>query len=70
MPTMAAYEACAVALAKDPARLAALKQTIARNRASSALFDTALFTRHLEAAYTQMIDAQRAGRAPAAFQVA
>ncbi len=53
-PAMAAYEALAVQLAKEPERLAAVRQKLARNRATSPLFDTDLFTRNIEAAYIEM----------------
>jgi len=48
------YEALALALARDPARLAALKAKVARARSESPLFDTAGFTRDLEAACISM----------------
>ncbi len=62
--TGAEYEALAVALALDPARLQALKQKLARNRLASSLFDTVLFARRLERAFDRMIEEQRAGQAP------
>jgi protein O-GlcNAc transferase len=40
-----------VALARDPARLAALRQQLAANRSNHALFDTDAFCRNLEAFY-------------------
>jgi protein O-GlcNAc transferase len=46
------YEAMALALARDPARLKALRAKLAANRA---LFDTARFTRDLEAAFTSLL---------------
>jgi len=49
-----AYEALALKLATEPALLADMKARIARNRHSAALFDTAAFTRNLEAIYTAM----------------
>jgi predicted O-linked N-acetylglucosamine transferase (SPINDLY family) len=49
--TRSEYQEMAVALAADPRRLAALKQKLAANKGSAPLFDTALTTRHLEAAY-------------------
>jgi predicted O-linked N-acetylglucosamine transferase (SPINDLY family) len=70
VPALVEYEAAAIAFAKEPERLAAVRQKIAQKRTSSPLFDTALFTRNLEAAYKRMIETHRAGHAPAAFQVA
>lgn len=58
------YEALAIELGNDPARLARLKQQLAENRATAPLFDTARFAGHLEAAYAAMIDRHRAGLAP------
>ena len=54
--TPAEYEALAVALATDPKRLAQIRQKLARNRDAAPLFDAGLFARHLEAAYTQMVE--------------
>lgn len=58
-PTMTAYEALAVQLAQDPARLDALKQKLVGNRTTAPLFDSELFTRHIEAAYIQMLEGDR-----------
>lgn len=52
--SLADYEALALQLARDPARLAAVKARLATNRATSALCDADAFTRHLEAIYTAM----------------
>ena len=51
---LADYEALALALARDPARLASLKEKLARNIATTPLFDADRFTRDLEAAYLKM----------------
>ncbi len=48
------YEKLALALASDPGRLAALREKLAAKRHTTALFDTARFTRNLEAAYEGM----------------
>lgn len=45
------YESMAFALATEPDRLAALREKLATQRNTTPLFDSALFTRHLEAAY-------------------
>ncbi|WP_338416528.1 tetratricopeptide repeat protein [uncultured Sphaerotilus sp.] len=52
--TVAEYEQLALALARDPARLAALKTRLAERQRDSALFDVDAFTRHLETAYIAM----------------
>ena len=45
------YEALALKLARDPGQLAVIKAELALNRNIYPLFNTARFTRHLEAAY-------------------
>jgi protein O-GlcNAc transferase len=50
------YEALALKLARDPHLLARTRQKLISGRDSVALFDTARFTRHLEAAYTAMLN--------------
>ncbi len=47
------YEQLALELALNPGRLAALRHKIAANRLTAPLFDTRLFTRHIEDAYQQ-----------------
>ena len=63
------YEARALALAHDLQALAALKAKLARNRQTSALFDTAGFTRNLETAYASMWERHQSGLPPAGFAV-
>jgi protein O-GlcNAc transferase len=63
------YEALALKLARDRDASQMLKERLARNRDSCALFDTARFTRHFEAALTAMRERQRNGQAPAHFAV-
>ncbi|MBU3578104.1 UDP-N-acetylglucosamine-peptide N-acetylglucosaminyltransferase, partial [Polynucleobacter sp. UK-Kesae-W10] len=41
------------------------KAKLAANRLSTPLFDTPLFTKHLESAYQQMYERYQAGLAPA-----
>jgi protein O-GlcNAc transferase len=57
------YEALALRLIKDPSHLASVREKLARNRRSAALFDTAHFTRRLEAAYTMMWERYQRGDA-------
>lgn len=64
------YEALALKLATTPALLADIRTRLAENRTSAPLFDTARFTRHLEAAYTAMWERRQRGEAPARFSVA
>lgn len=61
---LADYEAFALSLAKDPAKLAAIKEKLAKNRDSCALFDTARYARHLESAFEKMAERARQGLPP------
>jgi predicted O-linked N-acetylglucosamine transferase (SPINDLY family) len=63
------YEAHARNLARDGAELARLKTKLVRNRATSALFDTARITRDLEAVYREMWERQQRGEPPQSFDV-
>ncbi|MGN6748734.1 MAG: tetratricopeptide repeat protein [Xanthobacteraceae bacterium] len=63
------YEALALRLARDPALLGGIKDKLLRNRDAYPLFDTARFTRHLEAAYTTMWQRYQRGKPPHAFAV-
>ncbi len=59
----------ALALAGDPAALAAMGEKISAERETSPLFDTLKFCRHLEAAYRGMWEIAQAGEAPRNFDV-
>ena len=50
------YEALAIKLGNNPAKLQAIKDKLEANRLTTPLFDTALFTRNIEDAYTQMYE--------------
>jgi predicted O-linked N-acetylglucosamine transferase (SPINDLY family) len=65
--TPAAYESLALQLAQDPLLLSQIKEKLARNRQTHALFDTARYTRNLEAAYTAMWRRHQNGEPPASF---
>jgi protein O-GlcNAc transferase len=62
--TQAGYEALAVELATDAARLQLVKARLQRNRVNAALFDTAGFARHLEAAFSKAFERHQAGMRP------
>jgi predicted O-linked N-acetylglucosamine transferase (SPINDLY family) len=62
--SLADYHDLALRLARDAAARAALRAKIADGRKSSALFDTAQFTRHLEQALAAMSERHRAGLPP------
>src|SRR5262249_20308746 len=59
--TPQAYEALAIELATNPEKLAAIKRKLANNRLTTPLFDTKLFTKHIEAAYAAMYERYQAG---------
>jgi protein O-GlcNAc transferase len=71
MVTASLDEYCALALklARDPAQLAAVKSRLAQNRDGCALFDTARFARHIEAAYMTMWERWQRGEETASFAV-
>jgi predicted O-linked N-acetylglucosamine transferase (SPINDLY family) len=62
--TPAAYEQLAIELANDPARLAALRAKLARDRLTTPLYDTEQYTRDLETAYAAMMERHMAGLPP------
>jgi protein O-GlcNAc transferase len=62
--TIGQYEEMAVQLGKNPELLRKIKLKLALNRLKTALFDTRLFTKHLELAYTRVQERHHAGLAP------
>ena len=68
--TLDAYERMAVHLATQPKTLTAIKLKVAENRLAKPLFDTRLFTRHIEAAYAAMFERHRAGLPAAHIDIA
>jgi predicted O-linked N-acetylglucosamine transferase (SPINDLY family) len=64
------YEALALALARDPARLAKVRAKIAAQRPVAPLFDTVGYARAIERGYCAMLERHRAGLAPEDFSVA
>jgi protein O-GlcNAc transferase len=68
-PSLSEYERLARELAADPQRLAAIKVKLGKNRDTEPMFNTAQFTRYLEAAYTGMYERQQAGLPPEGFAV-
>ncbi|MFL9880113.1 tetratricopeptide repeat protein [Herbaspirillum rhizosphaerae] len=67
--SVAEYEELAVALASDRERLASYRQRLLANRLTTPLFDSGLFTRHIEDAYRYMHQRRIAGLPPAAYDV-
>jgi predicted O-linked N-acetylglucosamine transferase (SPINDLY family) len=58
------YKALAVWLATNPERLQAIRRKLDRNRLTMPLFDSGLFTRHIEEAYTRMHERYHADLPP------
>ena len=63
------YEQLALSLAADREKLQAIRSWL-ENREALPLFDTPIFCRHFEAAYSRMQSAHRESRAPESFAVA
>ena len=68
--TQEQYETLAIELAQNPRRLAEIAEKLRANRSTTPLFDTELFTRHLEDAYTQMYERYLADVPPGDIHVA
>jgi predicted O-linked N-acetylglucosamine transferase (SPINDLY family) len=62
--TQEQYESLAIELATDPEKLKIIKDKLADNLATAPLYDTPLFTRHLESAYLTMYDRYQNGLDP------
>jgi predicted O-linked N-acetylglucosamine transferase (SPINDLY family) len=50
------YESLAINLAKNPDQLTAVKKQLADNYSTMPLFNTPLFTRHIESVYSMMVN--------------
>ena len=68
--TQAEYEARAIELAQDPAQLQAIKQKMEQNRLTTPLFNTPLFTKHMQVAYEAMHERYQAGLEPDHIEIA
>lgn len=58
------FETLAIELAAHPEKLARIKRQLEDNRLTTALFDTPLFTRNIEAAYAEMYERYQANLPP------
>jgi predicted O-linked N-acetylglucosamine transferase (SPINDLY family) len=67
--TPEAYESLAIELATNPVKLAGLADRLRKTRLAVPLFDTELFARRLEAAYTQMHQYHVRGLSPAHLHI-
>jgi predicted O-linked N-acetylglucosamine transferase (SPINDLY family) len=68
-PSLDEYERLALRLARDTEALSSLKAKVRSHRQSFPLFDTKRFTRHLEAALTEMWQRHQQGLPPQTFAV-
>jgi protein O-GlcNAc transferase len=67
--SLEAYERCALALAQQPAALAAIRQKLAAARHTAPLFDSDRTRRQIEAAYLGMWQIHQRGEQPRSFEV-
>jgi protein O-GlcNAc transferase len=58
------FESMAIELATNPEALAAIKARLAQNRSTKPLFDTGLYTKHIESAYLAMFRRHQKGLVP------
>ena len=58
------YETLAIELATNEAKLENIKRKLGKNRLTTPLFDTQLFTRHIEAAYAAMYERYQSDLTP------
>jgi len=68
--TLQDYECLAIELGTKPEKLSSIKRKLANNRLRAPLFDTKLFSKHIEAAYTAMHERYQIGLAPDLIVVA
>jgi len=62
--TQEQYESLAIELATHPEQLKIIKDKLANNLSTAPLYDTPLFTKHLESAYLTMYDRYQQGLEP------
>ena len=68
--SLTGYEALALRLATEPGLLASYRARLEERRATCPLFDSPRYARHLEQAYSTMVERARAGLPPASFEIA
>jgi len=66
---LAEYEELALALVREPQRLAALRERLAHNRRTAPLFDIGRYTRNLETIYGTMWRRRQSGLPPESFSI-
>ena len=62
--TLESHEQMAIDLASDPQKLAVIRRELERNRSTTPLFNTSLYTKHIETAYDAMYERYQAGLSP------
>jgi protein O-GlcNAc transferase len=62
--TLESYEQMAIELSSNPEKLSDIKRKLADHRLAAPLFDTELFTRHIEASYATMYERHHSGLPP------
>ena len=62
--TQEQYESLAIELATNPEKLKTIKDKLVNNLSTAPLYDTPLFTRHIESAYLTMYDRYQQGLEP------
>jgi predicted O-linked N-acetylglucosamine transferase (SPINDLY family) len=67
--TLPRYEEVALQLARSAHRLGSLRAALAGNAATSPLFHTDRLRRHLESAFTEMLERSRRGEPPASLRI-
>lgn len=67
--SQAEYESLAIELATHPEKIDDLKKRLLLNSLTQPLFDTALYTKHIEAAFKQMYARHQAKLAPTNFDI-
>ena len=67
--SLARYEAIALRLARAPGELAELRRILRARRATTSLFDTPSYVRHLEAAFFEMWQRYLAHQAPGVIEI-
>jgi predicted O-linked N-acetylglucosamine transferase (SPINDLY family) len=62
--TLEDYERLAIELATNPEKLARIRRMLSENRLTTPLFNTKMYTKHIEAAYNEMYERHQSGLAP------
>ena len=64
------YESLAIELAQNPSKLSNIRQKLEVNKQTSSLFKANVFAKHIENAYSQIIERHKAGQKPEHINVA